>query len=456
MPKLIVEKGPDKGRVIHVQAGTTVTVGRDRSATVRIRDTMSSRGHFKIVGRGNEFRILDLGSLNGTIVNGERITDQKLNSGDLIMAGESTLSFLADDQGDARLLGKKMGGYRVLERVGRGGMGTVYRAEQLALKRTVALKVISEEHTKNREFMQLFLHEAQTSARLNHPNIVQVYDVKQHEQFYYFSMEFMPGGSVQDLLNKERKVPVGRAVKMIREAAQGLEYAQKKEIIHRDIKPDNLMISEEGEIKIGDLGLARSPKEKVGPKEEGTVIGTPHYIAPEQVKGKPADYRSDLYSLGSTFYRIVTGTTPYQASSIRELVNRKVREDPKAPHEVNPDVPKRVSDIILKLMARNPEDRHVSATELLRDLENLQRPRGGGAQRVSGGRETPKSNRNLMVGTAAGLLVLAVAAVFGLGAILKDGKGGDPAAGTVGPSSHVVKTLYTNAQTFELKKQPIE
>jgi serine/threonine protein kinase len=145
-------------------------------------------------------------------------------------------------------------------------MGTVYKAEQVDLQRIVALKVISEEHTKDKDFVDLFIHEARAAAKLNHPNIVQVYDVKRHNEYYYFSMEFVSGGSVQEILNKQKKISADQSVQMVLDAARGLDYAHKKGIIHRDVKPDNLMIAETGMIKIGDMGLARGLEEKSAPR----------------------------------------------------------------------------------------------------------------------------------------------------------------------------------------------
>src|SRR5688572_16766462 len=326
MSRLIVEKGHEKGKSIPLLAKATMVFGRDTTANVQIKDVMASRQHFKIEPRADGLWIVELQSMNGTLLNGHPVREAKLNPGDLIRVGETMYSYLVDDAGTDPLIGQRLGGYKILERVGRGGMGTVYKAEQVDLQRIVALKIISEEHLKNPEFVELFVHEARAAAKLNHTNIVQVYDVKKANELYYFSMEFVPGGSVQDLLNNRRKLPIADTVRMILEAARGLEYAHRKEIIHRDVKPDNFMLGEGGAIKIGDLGLAQRLGEKLVADNANTVIGTPHYIAPEQVLGRPADVRSDVYSLGSTMYRMIAGFTPFQAPSVRDLVNKKARE----------------------------------------------------------------------------------------------------------------------------------
>ncbi len=417
MPRLVVEKGNDKGKTFVVTPTGTLIVGRDQAASAQLRDTMCSRQHFRIEQRPEGWFVVDLGSMNGTLLNGKPIgKEQKLTFGDLVKIGETLFSFLSDETAaEDTLVGQRMGGYKVIERVGRGGMGTVYKAEQIDLQRIVALKVIAAEHVKNKDFIEMFVHEARAAAKLNHTNIVQVYDVKKQNEVYYFSMEFVPGGSVQELLNKQRKIPVDQSVQMILDSARGFEYAHKKEIIHRDVKPDNLMISESGSIKIGDLGLAQRLGEKLSADDENSVIGTPHYIAPEQVLGRPADYRSDIYALGSTLYRMIAGFTPYQAPSVRELVNKKVREDAIPLHEAVAGLPKRLGEICAKMMSRKPEERYQTMTDVLKDLEQFQRESTGQlAREATAGVETLANKKLLMA--AVGLLI-AVVVVGGVGAV---------------------------------------
>ncbi|HZE98213.1 MAG TPA: FHA domain-containing serine/threonine-protein kinase, partial [Planctomycetota bacterium] len=374
MPLLVVEKGHDKGKAIPVPSGGTVIIGRDSSTALPLRDTMTSRMHCKIQHQEDGYYLTDLESMNGTYLNGERVRETiKLDHGDLIKLGDTLFTFQSDESTATSLAGQRVGGYRIIERVGRGGMGTVYKAEQVDLQRVVALKVISEEHTKDKDFVDLFIHEARAAAKLNHPNVVQVYDVKRHNEYYYFSMEFVSGGSVQEVLNKQKKISPDQTVQMVLDAARGLDYAHKKGIVHRDVKPDNLMVSESGMIKIGDMGLARGLEEKVGPEEETSVIGTPHYIAPEQVLGRPADFRSDIYSLGATAYRMLAGVTPFSAPSVRDLVNKKVREDATAIVEHSPEVPKAVADVVARMMSRDPDRRYQTMTEVIADLERYQR-----------------------------------------------------------------------------------
>ena len=415
MARLFIENGPDKGRSITIPEEASISLGRDQTATFALRDTMASRIHFQIEIRDGEFWLIDLESMNGTLLNGQLVKESKLTSGDLIKVGDTRISFLTDDTSVGALAGHRMGGYRIVERIGRGGMGIVYKAEQVDLQREVALKVLSEENGTDKEFINLFVHEARASAKLNHPHIVQVYDVKRHGTVYYFSMEYVSGGSLQDLLNQDRKIEPDRAIQMILDASRGLEYAHSKGFVHRDIKPDNLMISEEGQIKIADLGLARRVDEKVGPSEEHVVFGTPHYIAPEQVLGRPADFRSDIYSLGSTAYRMLAGTTPYQAPGIRDLVSKKVKEDPKLLHEVAPDIPRELSDLVHRMMARDPQQRFETTAEVCTDLEKIQKQLFGEGEVSSSSGPVPGlvGNRLLLISTLSLLILVVVGAVIG-------------------------------------------
>ncbi len=436
MPRLLIEKGNDKGKTVPIPVKGAVIIGRDTSANVVIRDTMASRMHFKVEARDDSHWLVDLDSMNGTLHNNKPVKETKLIDGDLIKVGETLFSFIAaDTTGDDPMIGTRLGGYKIMERVGRGGMGVVYRAEQVDLQRIVALKVISEENCKNKDFVELFVHEARAAAKLNHPNIVQVYDVKKHNDLYYFSMEFVPGGSVQDLLNKQKKISIELSVPMILDAARGLEYAHKKEIIHRDVKPDNFMLSESNSIKIGDLGLAQRLGEKLSADDENSVIGTPHYIAPEQVLGKPADYRSDIYALGATLYRMVAGFTPYQAPSIRDLINKKVREDAIPLHEACPGVPKRLGEICAKMMCRQPETRYQSMTEVVHDLDRLNRELRGEALPKEGTTHVDQlvGNRRLLMAALAAMILLVVGG--GIAAVIVIRKPTPPVVAPLPPES---------------------
>ncbi|MFH1023408.1 MAG: FHA domain-containing serine/threonine-protein kinase [Planctomycetota bacterium] len=406
MPKLVIEKGADKGRSYRVSGSGTLILGRDTTAHIRVLDNLVSRHHFHIRIEDGRYLLSDLGSANGTYLNGNRLEgEQPLKIGDRVQAGETILSFLDDavENKPDTLIGQVINGYRIEERVGRGGMGTVYRATQMSLNRTIAFKILAEDLTKDIVFITRFINEARSAGELNHPHLIQAHDVGRAGDVYYFSMEYAPGGSLQDVLSRERKFPAERAIAVITDVARGLEYAEKKGIVHRDIKPDNLMFGEDGLVKIGDLGISK----KLSAGEVATadsVMGSPHYMAPEQARGEPVDNRSDLYSLGVTFYRMLAGRTPFTGSSPREIMEKHVREAPPPLKELAPGTPMEVVRIVNRLMAKNPADRHLNATELLKDLEGLGRPRTRATGTATSA--APKSNPIVAITVAAAVVLL--------------------------------------------------
>lgn len=437
MPKLVVEKGVDKGKSIQIGAQGSFVVGRDTSAGITINDTMASRNHFKVEARTGNYVLVDLNSKNGTLLNGSRVREAKIAAGDRIQVGETVFSFMDDVKPKEDLLGRIIGGgrYKILDRVGRGGMGTVYKAEQIRLNRNVALKMLAQELVGDPTFIKKFLDEARAAAQFNHPNVVTIYEIDIANDLQppapFIAMEYLPGGSVQDLLSREKKLPPDRALAIILDAARGLEYAEKKQIVHRDIKPDNLMISEEGRIKIGDLGLAKSLKQDGSrPEAPEGVFGTPHYIAPEQALNKPIDIRADIYALGATFYRILAGTTPYQGNSAKEIVVNKLREDPPSLDVVEPTVPKVLTAIVHKMMKKDPAERHATAKDLVAELDRARREVMGsltgplslatdpsssstsGTATAMGGGEARRTATPVLVLTgAAAMLIITVAVV---------------------------------------------
>ncbi|MHC4914142.1 MAG: serine/threonine-protein kinase, partial [Planctomycetota bacterium] len=264
-------------------------------------------------------------------------------------------------------------GYQLVKRIGSGGMGEVYRAVQVALGRQVAIKILSPELTEDRTFVDRFMTEARAAGKLNHPNVAQVHEVGENDGIYYYSMEYLPGGSVQEKLRGGRKMPLPESVKVALSAARALDYAEKHGVIHCDIKPDNLMLDEDGEVRLTDLGIARTVKsmaEKV--KQEGGVLGSPHYMAPEQARGEPIDHRVDIYALGATFYRIIAGRTPFTGKNAREIMEKQVYEEPPGLRSLDPAIPQSVCRVITRMMKKKPEKRYQTARELILDLERLQ------------------------------------------------------------------------------------
>jgi len=390
MPRLLVEKGPDRGKTVAIGVGQQIVVGRDVAANLQLSDNMSSRRHFLIAGKGSIFGLKDLGSANGTLVNGRRMASaHRLEYGDTIQIGETLISWLPDEQTDKKggLIGQQVGGYRIEERLGRGAMGTVYKATQMSLGRTVALKVLSPELTKDPKFCDMFLKEARAAGGLNHSNIIQVYDVGDEGGQYFFSMEFAGKGSVLDELSKQKTLPLARAIKVIRDSCAALDYAERKGLVHRDIKPDNLMVTEDDTVKLGDLGLAMSTVELEA--EQDGVFGTPHYIAPEQAMGKAIDHRADIYALGASFYRVLSGRTLFEGATVKEILKKQVREPHQPITDFVPDCPKGIATIIDRMLAKNPAERYQHASDIAADLANFETM----AQRQGGQVANPLAER---------------------------------------------------------------
>jgi pSer/pThr/pTyr-binding forkhead associated (FHA) protein len=372
MPLLVVERGGEKGATLKLEGDKPFVVGRDNpQASFSMKDALASRSHFEIRKEGGAWVLRDMKSRNGTLVNDEKVTGAApLAVGDKIQAGETIFSFLGDQKEEAGggLTNKVIGGYRILERLGRGGMGTVYKAEQISLGRVVALKVLSSKLLSDPVFVERFVAEARAAGALNHPNIVQVFDVGSDRGVQFFSMELMEHGSVGDMGGKDGPIPWKRALEMMTDAARGLEFAEKRGVVHRDIKPDNLMLTAEGTVKIGDLGLAKKAEDA---GEGGAIFGTPHFIAPEQAQGKPVDHRADLYALGASFYRILSGKTPFTGDNVKEILLKQVNDEPPPLGKLVADLPPELVAIIGKLMQKRPDDRYRSATGLVADLESV-------------------------------------------------------------------------------------
>lgn len=374
MPRLTIERGRDKGKYILIGANDTATFGRDTRNTVQLNDPLCSRQHFAVVGRDGNYFVKDLGSTNGTFLNGARITEAELRLGDQIEAGETLISFLHEEEQKRKggLVGSVIGGYRIVERIGRGGMGTVYKAIQLSLERVVALKILAPHLVRNRSFIERFIKEARAAGRLNHPNIVQALDVGSEGRIYYFSMEFMAGGSLMDRLRESPRLPLEESLRIALDVARGLEYAESQGVIHRDIKPDNIMFDEANRAKIGDLGIAEVIEEgrRTFVQSEG-VFGSAHYMAPEQAAGKEIDHRVDIYSLGATLYRVLAGRPLFKGSSLREIMDKQINEPPTPLNQIVPDFPEYVVKTVHRMLAKNPSYRHQNARAVVEDISSL-------------------------------------------------------------------------------------
>jgi serine/threonine protein kinase len=248
--------------------------------------------------------------------------------------------------GGAEDLPERIGPYRVLDLLGAGGMGRVHRALDEALDREVALKTLLPALAADREFVARFTREARSAASLNHPNITQIYATGQQGAIPWFSMEMIRGQSLEALARDHGAIDPYEAASYIRQAAMGLRHAAEKGLIHRDIKPSNLMLTTDGVVKITDFGLAKAAQADTRLTATGEVLGSPGYISPEQAQGQPIDNRSDIYSLGASFYHLVTGRLPFLAPTAVAMILKHMNEPLKSPRAINADIPFPIASIV--------------------------------------------------------------------------------------------------------------
>jgi eukaryotic-like serine/threonine-protein kinase len=270
---------------------------------------------------------------------------------------------------------QQLPGYQILNKCGAGAMAVVYRAKQLSLDRTVAVKVLPKRLSRNAEFVERFYREGRAAAQLNHPNIVQAIDVAEANGFHYFVMEFVEGCTVYDELAEGKVYSEKEALEIITQIAGALLHAHERGFIHRDVKPKNIMLTRARVAKLADMGLAREASDhQAALAEAGRAYGTPYYIAPEQIRGEvDIDHRADLYSLGATFYHMVTGRVPFEGPTPSAVMHKHLKEPLTPPDHLNTLLSSGCGAMIEMLMAKDRDDRYPSARELLVDLDLLAR-----------------------------------------------------------------------------------
>src|SRR6184192_1726517 len=248
-------------------------------------------------------------------------------------------------------------------------MANVYLAEDQELGRRVAIKLLDERHAQDEQFVERFRREAESAAGLSHPNVVSIYDRGEAEGTYYIVMEYLEGKTLKELLTSRGPTPVRVAIDYTRQILSALEFAHKNGIVHRDIKPHNVVVAPDGRLKVTDFGIARSGASQM--TEAGSIIGTAQYLSPEQARGSPVDQRSDLYSVGVVLYEMLTGQVPFTGDTPLEIAMKHLSEVPKPPSELRPEVPHDLDLVVLRALAKDPADRYPTAEQMDADLERV-------------------------------------------------------------------------------------
>lgn len=276
---------------------------------------------------------------------------------------------MTTNQDTSDLTNQSIAGFSILHRLGVGGMSEVYLAFQESLHRHVALKVMRADFVGSSDHEQRFLQEARAVASLIHPNIVQVYDVGKFESVHYIAQEYVPGSNLFSYVQRRGSLPLAEAVSILWQTTAALQKAASIGLVHRDIKPDNILLTPDGEVKVADFGLARARGQSLNLTAVGVTLGSPLYMSPEQIQGLSVDSRSDLYSLGATAYHMLTGRSPFTGETALALAMQHLQAEPASLALLRPDLPQTLVDIVHKLMAKNPDDRFASAVELARALK---------------------------------------------------------------------------------------
>ncbi|WP_219837724.1 Stk1 family PASTA domain-containing Ser/Thr kinase [Paenibacillus sp. R14(2021)] len=272
------------------------------------------------------------------------------------------------------MIGHELSGrYEIITRIGGGGMALVYKAHDVLLNRKVAVKVLRQQFVHDEEFIRRFRREAQSAAALSHPNVVSIYDVGQEDDTHYIVMEYIEGNNLNEIIKERAPLQAEEAIRVAIQICDALEHAHHNQIIHRDIKPHNILIGKNGRVKVTDFGIARAVTSSTI-TQTGSMVGSVHYFSPEHAKGSATGEKSDLYSLGIVLYQMVTGKLPFLGESPISIALKHLQEHFAEPKELNPYIPQSVENVILKAMRKNQNERYASASEMLLDLETCLQP----------------------------------------------------------------------------------
>lgn len=353
------------------------------------------------------------------------------------------------------LTGRVIGGdFRLLRRLGRGGMSDVYLAEQISLKRSVAFKILRADLVTDETFLKRFRQEAAAAGGLNHPNIVQVYTIGEEQGVHYIAQEYVQGQTLKEYIARKGPPELPIALRIMRQVGQALQAAGNAGIIHRDIKPENILLNRKGEVKVADFGLAQLTQnaDHVSLTQVGVTMGTPLYMSPEQVNGKPLDKRSDIYSFGVTSYYLLCGRPPFQGETALSVAVQHLHESPPPLAERRPDLPEALCEIVHKMMAKSREERYPDAQSVLNDLKPFARGSAGRDSqpkpaRTRTGAKSSGRRASRQIGRFVGACLLVALCSAGLGWALRPANPLDqPLPQTVEqPSGGTPEELYWQA-----------
>ena len=408
--QLVIISGPDKGRTFPLIAGSPLIIGRGPTSHTKLVDPHTSRNHCEVRLEGSRVLVTDSGSVGGTFLNGQRITTQELRAGDVIRVGETDLRFESPAEeatlpppvkeivpapakeivfaqkarGQAvpkplqelyDLVGQSLSKYQILKVIGTGTIGVVFLAKDGKDQKSVALKVLKSDFAKNEKARQRFLRGIKTACTLNHPNLVAMHTAGITDGRCWIALEYIEGESLAQLM-KKGKMEWPRAWQAAVHIAKALGYIHDLGVIHRNVMPQNIMIQSRDQLaKLGDVMLAKVLEEEKDQAvtASGELVGNVYYLAPERTLGKDDDVdgRADLYSLGATVYALLTGQHPVQGSSLVEVITKIRTANPERPRNFQPAIPDSFEAIVMKLLAKRPEDRFQTADQLLTDLDKV-------------------------------------------------------------------------------------
>jgi serine/threonine protein kinase len=394
--QLTVVSGPDKDRTIALDEGQTVVLGRGEAATARLIDPHVSRTHCQVQVAGGKFLLKDLGSRGGTLVNGRPLAEHALQPGDVVRIGGTELRFQLAGAPAAptglskpkpapkvapleQLVGTKLAFFEIEKQIAAGHSGLVFRARDTEHDRTVALKVLWPDTSKNEEAMQRFIRAMKTMLGVRHPNLVELYAAGKNGPYCWAAMEFIEGESATDLIDRigiQGMLDWREAYRAAVHIGRALEEAHQRKIIHRNVTPANILRRHtDRAFLLGDLMLAKALEGAQARQvtQPGQLVGDVPYMSPERTGEGEVDHRSDIYMLGATTYALLTGRAPFAGNSLPELVRQVRQAEPVKPKEFQRSVNDQFQEVVLKMLAKRPDDRYLTPGALLRDLDRVGR-----------------------------------------------------------------------------------